>query len=167
MPDTWALVSMALSVLLVLWPMVASSWSEWMDTYDFMWSWDFLFRVKEPSDFRSRWEEQSPKPSLTGEDQTQGPGDPARTIPSADYWFIKWDGWEAGAQSSCVCSLGQLKLIWRVAACPVSFYKLVLAIVIPFWFMWTKTVHEDQTPFVLKLPKSTFDQLILTLEKFW
>lgn len=120
---------------------------------------DFFFRVEAPSQYRSRWEQLSRPASQVGiEEVGRARGN------NQKCWLTghKMRQTEAWAWSSGECFPEPLKLIWRTAACPVtsSFHCH------PSWFMWTKTTHEDQIPFVLKLAKGTSDKLTLRSGKF-
>lgn len=76
---------------------------------------------------------------------------------------------EGGIRSSCMCFLEQLKLIWPVAAGPVSFHKISISWGSPFRCVCVRKgcVLGDQLSFVLKRPKRSSDWLIFTSEGRW
>lgn len=113
--------------------------SEWMGTYNkTRIEMKFFFRVQDPLHWRSRWEKPTVWASVKGEDQGQESGDPGKTNSTCffsgatkqgrweawDWVLVRvfWNNWDLSVESSLPCFLR----------------KLVLPIVILFWFMWTK-----------------------------
>lgn len=157
MPETRALSLLALSASLSLWPRICSICSEWMNTHDkTLCEAEISFsESRNPPHFRSRWEEKSSRPAWQLRTKPGGQETLQDQPEGLLYWFRipRWIRSMVLRAPVCV-RLGQLKLIWQTAACPVALYKLVLSIVVSLWFMWTRTTREDHTAFVLKLPKS-------------